>query len=267
MYCPLDRSRPCPFRLKPTEVYLGEDDLGYYTMEMIPYGVDEYGLGFLNKIGNMFKRMVKFTPKSFTPSNIFKAVRNTTLTTMTGGAYLVLPKSVKKTMENVANIAMPVAAAGIAAVTLGPAVMGVLGPKLSAVAGALGKNMSSIGSGLFNMLGRLPQAKQAEVAQQVTPQDIQYAETHGGQYPPHVMDLIYKAEREAYGYAALNAMNPTTIQQPATSSLYADAALYPRLQELYAQQSMPQETESMPVAGIVGLAVGGTALLALLLKK
>lgn len=257
MYCALDKSKPCPFPLKGTEVYLGENEHGYFVMD-----------GFFDGITNMFKRMVKFTPKSFTPSNIFKAVRNTTLTTMTGGIYLALPKNIKKTMENVANVAMPIAAAGIAAVTLGPAVMGILGPKLSAVGGLLGKNASSIGQSLFGALGKLAPGKQAEVAQQISPNDIAYAETHNGQFPPHIQQLLNQAEQATYGYAAYNAMNPnSSLQQPPPASFYADSKLYPGLQAQYAaqqQQQEPQE-EFSPVA-IAGVGAGVLALV-LLMKK
>lgn len=259
MYCPLDKRKPCPFRLKPTETYLGESADGYYVME-----------GFFDNIGNMFKRMVKFTPKSFTPGNIFKAVRNTTLTTMTGGAYLVLPKSVKKTMENVANVAMPIAAAGIAAATLGPSIMTMVGPKLTAAGNILGKNLSSIGGSLFNALGKLSPAKQSEIAQQVTPEDIAYAETHNGQYPGHIQQLIEEGERQQYAYAAMSSINPNMIRNPATSSTFASSDLYPGLQQARMEQmqaqGQPQE-EGLSFGATVGLAVGGTALLFLLLRK
>lgn len=259
MYCPLDKSKPCPFKLKPTQTYLGEDMNGYYVMD-----------GFFDNVGNMFKRMVKFTPKSFTPGNIFKAVRNTTLTTMTGGAYLVLPKSVKKTMENVANVAMPIAAAGIAAYTLGPSIMSMVGPKLSAAGNLLGKNLSSIGGSLFQSLGKLSQAKQSEVVQQVTPEDIAYAETHNGTYPGHIQQLIDEGERQEYAYAAMNALNPNTINRAATEALYAPASLYPGLQQAQAAQQVqqgPVQEEGMYSGETIGLAVGGAALLILLLRK
>lgn len=260
MYCPLDKRKPCPFRLKPTETYLGESADGYYVME-----------GFFDNVGNMFKRMVKFTPKSFTPGNIFKAVRNTTLTTMTGGAYLVLPKSVKKTMENVANYAMPIAAAGIAAATLGPSIMSMVGPKLTAAGNILGKNLSSIGGTLFDALGKLNPAKQSEIVQQVTPEDIAYAETHNGQYPGNIQQLIEEGERQQYAYAAMNAINPNVIQTPATQSTYASASLYPGLQQARMEQmqaqGQPQQEEGFSVGATVGVAVGGTALLFLLLRK
>lgn len=258
MYYPLDKRQPCPFRLKPTETYLGESADGYYVMD-----------GFFDNVGNMFKRMVKFTPKSFTPGNIFKAVRNTTLTTMTGGAYLVLPKSVKKTMENVANVAMPIAAAGIAAYTLGPSIMSMVGPKLSAAGNILGKNLSSIGGSLFNALGKLSPAKQSEVVQNVQPEDIVYAEEHQGKYPPRIQAMIDTAEQEEYAYAVMNRLNPQTVRTPATPAFYASSSLYPALQQARMEQMQvfPQQEEGLSPGATIGIALSGSALLILLLRK
>lgn len=106
--------------------YLGEDETGYYYLE-----------GFFDDVGNMFKRMVKFTPKSFTPGNIYKGFVNTTLTTATAGLYQVLPKDIKKKVYEVGKVAIPVVAGGVLDVTAGPAVMGVIGPKLSAAGSML----------------------------------------------------------------------------------------------------------------------------------
>lgn len=235
MYCPLDRSRPCPFPLKPTETYLGEDDRGYYVMD-----------GFLDNVGNMFKRMVKFTPKSFTPSNIFKAVRNTTLTTMTGGIYLALPKTVKKTMENVANVALPVAAAGIAAATLGPSIMSMVGPKLSTVGTMLGKNISTIGKGLFDIMGKLSPAQQSQVAQQVTPQDILYAEQHQGQFPQPFIQYVDEVAKQNYLPVVNAALNPTGTDP---NQFYASSSLYPGLQQAMLDQQMGQSAQQVEQAG------------------
>ncbi len=253
MYCPLDRSQRCPFPLKPTETYLGEDDRGYYVMD-----------GFFDNVANMFKRMVKFTPKSFTPSNIFKAVRNTTLTTMTGGIYLALPKGVKKTMENVANVALPVAAAGIAAATLGPSVMSMIGPKLSSVAGALGKNIGTVGKGLFDVLGKLSPAQQSQVAQRVTPQDILYAEQNQGQFPPQTMQYIDEVARSNYGYA-VNAALPASQQD--TRQYYADSSLYPGLQQAMMNPQPEQEPAGSWSSGEVAAAVGAGVVVAYLIGK
>ncbi len=256
MYCPLDRSQPCPFPLKPTETYLGEDDRGYYVMD-----------GFFDGIGNMFKRMVKFTPKSFTPSNIFKAVRNTTLTTMTGGVYLALPKSVKKTMENVANIALPVAAAGIAAYTLGPSIMSMVGPKLSTVGTILGKNISTIGKGLFDVLGKLSPSQQSQVAQQVTPQDILYAEQHQGQFPQQFVQYVDEVAKQNYLPVVNAALNPTGTDP---NQFYASSSLYPGLQQAMLDQQMGQSAQrveqagnwsSGEVVGVVGVAVAVAVLI------
>jgi len=256
MYCPLTKQGPPPFPLSSTEVYLGEDADGYYVMD-----------GFLDNVGNMFKRMVKFTPKSFTPSNIFKAVRNTTLTTMTGGIYLALPKGVKKTMENVANIALPVAAAGVTAAIAGPAIMGMIGPKLSMVASALGKNVSTIGKGLFDIVGKLSPAQQSQVAQQVTPQDIMYAEQNNGQFPPQFMQYVDEVAKSNY-LPAVNA----ALQQNDPSQYYASSSLYPALQQarmdaqLGMQQPQPEPAGNWS-SGEVAVAVGAAVLVAYLIGR
>lgn len=258
MYCPLDRSKPCPFPLQPHQTYLGEDDRGYYVMD-----------GFFDNIGNMFKRMVKFTPKSFTPGNIFKAVRNTTLTTMTGGIYLALPKSVKKTMENVANVAIPVAAAGIAAATLGPSIMSMVGPKLSMVGSALGKNISTIGKGLFDVLGKLSPSQQSQVAQKVTPQDLMYAEQNQGQFPPQFMQYVDEVAKSNYLPVVNASLNPTATD---TRQFYADSSLYPGLQQAMLDQQMGQSAQQVEQAGSwssgeVAAAVGAGVLVAYLVGK
>lgn len=258
MYTPLDKSRPCPFRLRPDQTYLGEDEQGYYVMD-----------GFFDNIGNMFKRMVKFTPKSFTPGNIFKAVRNTTLTTMTGGIYLALPKNVKKTMEQVANVALPVAAAGIAAATLGPSVMSMIGPKLSMVGSALGKNISTIGKGLFDVLGKLSPSQQSQVAQQVTPQDILYAEQNQGQFPPQFMQYVDEVAKANYLPAVNSVLNPTGTDP---RQFYADSSLYPGLQQAMYDQQMNQSAQQVEQAGNwssgeVAAAVGAGVLVAYLVGR
>lgn len=125
--------------------YLGEDETYYYWMEPAP--TNQLG-GFLDNVGNMFKRMVKITPKSFTPGNIYKGFVNTTLTTMTGGLYQVLPKDIKKTVYEVGKVAIPVVAGGVLAMTAGPAVMATLMPKLTTAAGILSKGAGFVG-GLF----------------------------------------------------------------------------------------------------------------------
>ena len=251
MYSQLDRSKPCPFSLGIHQTYLGEDANGYYVMD-----------GFLDNVGNMFKRMVKFTPKSFTPGNIFKAVRNTTLTTMTGGIYLALPKSVKKTMENVANVALPVVAAGVAAAVVGPAVMSTIGPKLAQAGSFLGKNISTIGKGLFDVMGKLSPAQQSQVAQKVTAQDIVYAEQHQGQLPPQLMQYIDEVAKANY-------LPIVNASQPQNSQLYASSSLYPGLQQatLDMQAGYQQEQAGSWSSGEVAAAVGAGVLVAFLIGR
>jgi hypothetical protein len=251
MYSPLDRSRPCPFPLSPMQTYLGEDADGYYVMD-----------GFLDNVGNMFKRMVKFTPKSFTPGNIFKAVRNTTLTTMTGGIYLALPKSVKKTMENVANVALPVVAAGVAAAVVGPAVMSTIGPKLAQAGSFLGKNISTIGKGLFDVMGKLSPAQQSQVAQRVTAQDLVYAEQHQGQLPPQLMQYVDEVAQANYQPVMNAAQDP--------NKYFASSALYPGLQQATLDMQagyLQQEQAGSWTSGEVAAAVGAGVMLAVLIGR
>lgn len=158
----------------PGFAYLGEDDRAYYFVG--PAGTAELG-GFFDGLGNMFKRMVKFTPKSFTPGNLYKGFVNTTLGVASGGLIYALPKSVRKSIYNVGKIAIPVVAAGVGAYYAGPAVMGVLGPKLSSAASILGKNIGTIGSKLFEFIGKIAPSKQAAVASQITPEQIVQMET------------------------------------------------------------------------------------------
>lgn len=229
MYLHLDRSKRCPFPLKPTETYLGENEFGYYTMD-----------GFFDGLGNMFKRMVKFTPKSFTPGNLYKGFINTALTAATFGAYQILPKNIRKTVYDVGKIAIPVIAGGAAAYALGPSIMGYLGPKLSTASGMLGKGVSSVGRTLFDSLMKLPSSKQAQIAQAVTPKDIVQAE-QTGKFPPHIQWMIEQAERQAY--------------QPAAESVQA----LQRAQYAYPMAPVEEPTVGAsgegPSGGGVGLAV------------
>lgn len=260
MYCPLDKRKPCPVRLKPTETYLGEDMNGYYIAS---YQLDG--------IGDMFKRMTKFTSKSFTPSNIWKGVRNTLLTTSTLGVYQVMPKNVKKTMENIGDIAIPVIAGAAVAYAAGPAIMGSLGPKLTQAATTLGKGIMSVGGSLFEAMNKLPQSQQAVVAQEVTPDDIVYAEQHGGVLPSRIQNLIRTQEAIAYGGAAQYANTSMVLPQPVQPSFYASSSLYPGLQysaaEAAMQQSRESDREGLSPGETIGIALGGSVLLMLLFRK
>lgn len=251
MYSPLDRSKPCPFPLGIHQTYLGEDADGYYVMD-----------GFLDNVGNMFKRMVKFTPKSFTIGNIWQGVRNTLLTTSTLGAYQFMPKSVKKTMEQVGNIAIPVVLTGVAAATVGPAIVSTVGPKLMQAASFLGSNIGTIGKGLFEVMGKLSPAQQSQVAQKVSAQDIVYAEQHQGQLPPQFMQYVDEVAKTNY----LPAMNAS---QPQNSQLYASSSLYPGLQQatLDMQAGYQQEQAGTWSSGEVAAAVAAGVLVAFLVGR
>ncbi len=191
------------FRLPPGAVYIGSDDTGHY----ICMG------GLFDDVGGMFKRMVKITPKSFRPGNIFKAVTSGALTVATGGAYQLLPSKVKKSIENVGKIAVPVIGGAVLAYTAGPAVWNVLQPKLSAVGAMLGKNVSQVGGLLSSLMGSLSPAGQAKVAQSATTDQLLQME-QTGQIPPDLQNLIsqvaaqtltppapvYSSSTQGYGY-------------------------------------------------------------------
>lgn len=170
------------FRLPPGAVYMGSDDTGHYVC------LD----GFLDDVSGMFKRMVKITPKSFRPGNIFKAVTSGALTMATGGAYQLLPSNVKKSIENVGKIAVPVIGGAVLAYTAGPAVWNVLQPKLSAVGAMLGKNVSQVGGLLSSVMGGLSPSGQAQVAQAATTDQLMSME-QTGQIPPDLQALISQA--------------------------------------------------------------------------
>jgi len=274
MYTRLDRSQPCPFPIPKTSTYLGEDANGYYWMDAVPME-DADGLGFLKGLGNMFKRMVKFTPKSFTPKNLMKAFTNTTVGVATGGLAYLAPAGLRKTIFKAGETIVPVVAAAAGAAALAPAVLPMLSGKLSAAGGLLGKSGSSVGGSLFQMLGSLTGSKQSEIASQVTPQDIVYAETHQGRYPQHIMDMISKAEREQFEYAAAQTanqiMNPLQRMLPPTETTHASSSLYPGLISQYEQafakaQQGQDGTDWSPVV-TVGAVTGGVALLILLMRR
>jgi len=149
--------------------------------------------------------------------------------------------------------------------------MGMLGPKLAGAGNLLGKGLSSVGGSLFQKMVALPQSAQSEVAQQVTPQDIAYAETHQGQYPPHIQALIEQKEREAFEYAVAQTqqsiLSPTNQMLPPPQSTYASSSLYPGLKEAYAAQSQPPQQEDSSAIGITALMAGGAGILAMLLLR
>lgn len=167
-------------RLPVGTVYLGEDQIYWYFVHP---GANPTLHGFFDNIGNMFTRMVKFTPKSFTPSNIYKGFVNTTLTVASGGLYQALPKNIKKSVYEIGKVAVPVVAGAVVAATAGPAIMSTLLPKLQAAGTVLGKTASTIGGRLFEFLGKLAPSQQAHVAGQITPEQI-VAMEQSEQLPP-----------------------------------------------------------------------------------
>lgn len=239
--------------------YLGEDERYYYWME--PGATDQLG-GFFDNMGNMFKRMVKFTPKSFTPGNIYKGFVNTTLTVASAGTYQLLPKNLKKTVYEVGKVAIPVIAGGVLAMTMGPAIMSTLMPKLTAAGKLLGGASGVMGGGggvtpqdygslireggsaaevrpgvfaegggvdraltiggeLMNLLGRLPQNKQAEVIQQLTPEDIAYMEQYKA-VPSHLKGYFDAMAQQTFNppmasSGSADLYNPFAMQTPETA--------------------------------------------------
>lgn len=167
-----------------TWTYLGEDEAGYMFLE-----------GFFDDFGNMFKRMVKITPKSFTPGNIYKGFVNTTLTVASGGIYQFLPKGVKKTVYEVGKVAIPVVGGAILAMS-NPIIMSTLTSKLAKVGAILGKNPKAVGGALFGLLNRLGPSQQVQVAEQLTPEQI--AQIEQGNVPPEVQELMKQMAQQSY---------------------------------------------------------------------
>lgn len=257
MYAKLDKRQPPPFRLPPTATYLGEDENGYYHMD-----------GFFDGLTNMFKRMVKFTPKSFSPKNLMKAFTNTTVGVATGGLAYLAPKQIRQTIFKAGETIVPVVAAGAVAAAAAPAVMGILGPKLQAAGGILGKNMNSIGGGLFKILGRLTEGGQSQVAQNITSDDIVYTEKNGV-LPPHIQALVDQADRQQFEYAAAQTAN--TIMNPLQRELPpadtgSSTVYYGLIQEQKKQLEEAQAAHSDQLL-TVGAIAGGAVLLTLLVRK
>jgi len=178
--------------------YLGEDERYWYYVEP---GANP-SLGGMFNIGKMFKRMTKFTPSSFKLKNIVGAIGSVGLTGLTLGFAPKFSGAHSKSAQVWGGV-MLAAGAVVGGVMVGPAVMGVLGPKLAAAGALLGKAGSSVGGGLFSILGKLIPSKQAEVAQQVTPQDIAYMDQYG-QIPPRLGPYLDQAAAQSLPVANAN---------------------------------------------------------------
>jgi hypothetical protein len=197
----------------PGTEYLGEDATYWYYAVPGPAS-GELG-GFFDGIGKMFKRMVKITPSSFKPKNIYKAVVNTALTVSTAGLYQVLPKKAREAVYKFGTVAVPVVAGAALAYTAGPAVWSVLQPKLAAAGTFLGKHASTIGGKLFDFLAKVPQSQQAAIAEQLTPEQIAEMERNQS-LPPSLVPMFQQAAETSYpppgettGAASLYAPQPT----------------------------------------------------------
>lgn len=179
----------------PGTEYLGEDDTYWYYAVPGP-ATGELG-GFFDGIGKMFSRMVKITPNSFKPANIFKGIVNTALTISTGGIYQLLPKKIKDTVYKVGTVAVPVVAGAALAYSAGPAVWAVLQPKLNAAGAILGKVASTVGGKLFDFLAKVPQSQQAAIAEQLTPEQIAEIE-RSQQLPANLIPMFQQAAEASY---------------------------------------------------------------------
>lgn len=211
-------------RLPPGTQLLGEDEHYYYFVH--PGANPQLG-GFFDSLGNMFTRMVKITPKSFTPGNIYKGFINTSIATMSGGLSLALPSKLQSQIRQVANYAVPIVAGGVLAAVAGPSIMATLGPKISAAAGILGKDALKIGGQLFSFLGKMSPAQQAKVAEQITPQNIATME-QSAQLPPELQQMFQAAlgaslPRESTGAASL--YNPEAQAAVAAQAQPAQASM------------------------------------------
>jgi hypothetical protein len=213
--------------------YLGEDERYWYYVEP-----GSPTLGGMFNIGKMFKRMTKFTPSSFKLKNIMGALGSAVAFTATGGianvaAEIAGPSGLKLTKGTITGAhssamkALGYATAAVGAVVGGvmvaPSVMSILGPKLALAGGLLGKAGSSVGGGLFGILGKLIPSKQAEVAQQVTPEDIAYMDQYG-QIPSRLAP--YLDQVAAQSLPTMNANNgAASLYDPSMS--YATGAQAP----------------------------------------
>lgn len=205
-------------RMPPGTQYLGEDETyWYFSHPTAPYALG----GFFDDVGKMFTRMFKFTPKSFTPGNIYKGFVNTTLTAVTGGIYQFLPKDIKNKVYKVSEVAIPVVSAAVGAYYAGPAVMAVIGPKLTAAGSLLGKAATTIGGQLFNMIGKFSQAGQAEVAQNITPEQLAQME-QTGQIPASLQPILDRAAQMSFSQPPANQPVPVTA---GAAQLYDPSAM------------------------------------------
>lgn len=180
---------PPPFvmrRLPPGTRYLGSDMTYWYFVH--PGANPAVGLGdsLFDKIGNMFSRMVKITPKSFTPANISRSIWR--ITPVSWALQAAAPKIEKEIYKKVVPIAVPAIAAAAVAVKVGPAVWQMLAPKLAVAAEFLGKHADTIGKSLFQVMGAMGPSQQAQAAQEVTPEQIVAMEQ--GQAPPDYLRML-----------------------------------------------------------------------------
>lgn len=189
--------------MTPTQTYLGSDAYGDFYMD-----------GFFDSIGNFAKKIVHKPYESF-----IKA----TMVVGTGGLYYALPKNIQKKAVEIGKVAVPVVAGGALAVAYGPSIWNTLSSKFSAASkitsgtGDYGSNVIgsalktgatkatstdwlTMGGKFMDLLGKLPQNKQQQMAQAVTPEELAYIERYGA-LPPRLKAMQEQMERDSYQYA------------------------------------------------------------------
>lgn len=212
-------------------------------------------------LGKMFKRMFTFKPSSFSLKNISGAVGSAVSTIATGGlgpvfapesfgahgsvakitgamatAGGILPSIAPKLWglkEHEANWVRGItasAAAAIGGTVVGPQLMSMLGPKLSAAASKLGgklgeKALTSVGSQLVQSLMPMAPAQQLQAAQEVTADDIvEWDQT--GAMPAHLQPTFYRAAAQSAPRRQPSPYTPRQMQAemtpPAQAGIFGD---------------------------------------------
>ena len=229
--------------LKRGATYLGEDEAYYYVME--PAATDGLG-GIFDKIGDVFKKIPKaFAPKNLYKTFIdttltvasgglyllapkklkgeIRKVANVAVPVIAGGvlAYTAGPA--------VMSMLMPKLKAAGSLISKGAgSVFGMFGgskggtpqdPGSAVIGQATGQGGNvyqeggqidpvAIGGAVIGLLQRLPQHKQAEVVERLTPEDIAYMERYN-RVPPHLEQYFNQmgqgpvAPQGSYGAAEL----------------------------------------------------------------
>lgn len=169
----LHMSGPLPPHIRrqvpPTWRYVGETPTEYVFVE-------SGGEQQLGDISDMFKRMFKFTPKSFSYENITRSIYR--LTPFSVAMQLVAPKLEKK-IYKAAPVIVPIVAGVGAGIAFGPQIMSMLGPKLAEAGASAGTTAMKVGGAIMSFMGKMNGPQQAAVAQHVTPEQITESDRTG----------------------------------------------------------------------------------------